>query len=155
MSTNQSIRRSVLWAAYGDALGFITEMCNESSLLHRTRGKSRITGLIPWVRKIGGEFGIYVELPTGCYSDDTQLRLATSRSIRGDGSFDVETFSKIEIPVWLSYALGAGLGTKTAAQSLKKSQIQWNSNFFKSKYAQYIEGGGNGAAMRIQPQLSI
>jgi ADP-ribosylglycohydrolase len=108
MLLKQSIRRSVLWAAYGDALGFITEMCNESSLLHRTRGKSRITGLIPWVRKVGGEFGIYVELPMGCYSDDTQLRLATSRSIRGDGSFDVETFSKIEIPVWLSYALGAG-----------------------------------------------
>jgi len=149
----QSIRRSVLWAAYGDALGFITEMCNESRLLRRTRGKSRVTELIPWFRKIGGEFGIYVELPMGCYSDDTQLRLATSRSIRGDGSFDVETFSKIEIPVWLSYALGAGVSTKLAAQSLKKSQVQWNSNFFKSKYALYTDSGGNGAAMRIQPHV--
>ena len=102
-------------------------MCNESSLLRQTKGKSRVTGLIPRVRWIGGEFGVYIELPLGRYSDDTQLRLVTSRSIRGDGSFDVETFSKIEIPVWLSYALGAGLGTKTAVQSLKKNQIQWNS----------------------------
>ena len=149
----QSIRRSVLWAAYGDALGFITELSNESSLRHRTRGKSRITGLIPWVRRIGGQFGLYVELPKGCYSDDTQLRLATSRSIRGDGSFDVETFSKIEIPVWLSYELGSGIGTKTAAQSLKKNQVQWNSNYYKSNYARYIDSGGNGAAMRIQPHV--
>lgn len=153
MSIKQSVRRSVLWAAYGDALGFITEGCNKSTLLHRSRGKSRITALIPWVRRIGGEFGVYAELPIGCYSDDTQLRLATSRSIRGDGAFDVEVFSKVELPVWLSYNLGAGLGTKTAAQSLKKSQIQWNSNFFKSKYAIYTSGGGNGAAMRIQPHV--
>jgi ADP-ribosylglycohydrolase len=153
MSLKESIRRSALWAAYGDAIGFITEMCNEASLVHRTRGKSRINGLIPWVRKIGGEFGVYVELPLGCYSDDTQLRLATSRSIRGDGSFDVETFSKIELPVWLSYDLGAGTGTKTAAQSLKKNQVQWNSNFFVSKYSVYTNGGGNGAAMRIQPHV--
>lgn len=153
MPTNPSIRRSVLWAAYGDALGFITELSNESSLLHRTKGKSQVTALIPWVRRIGGQFGVYVELPKGCYSDDTQLRLATSRSIRGDGSFDVETFSKIEIPVWLSYEFGSGIGTKTAAQSLKRNQVQWNSNFYKSKYAQYIDSGGNGAAMRIQPHV--
>lgn len=153
MPMKQSIRRSVLWAAYGDALGFITEMCNESRLVQRTGGKARVTELIPWSRRIGGEFGIYVELPMGCYSDDTQLRLATSRSIRGDGSFDVETFSKIEIPVWLSYALGAGVSTKMAAQSLKKSQVQWNSNFFRSEYAVYTHSGGNGAAMRIQPHV--
>lgn len=112
-----------------------------------------ITGLVPWTRRVGGEFGINIKLPSGCYSDDTQLRLATSRSIRGDGVFDVEIFSKVEIPVWLSYSLGAGRATKTAAESLRKQQIQWNSNFYKSKYAQYIDSGGNGAAMRIQPHI--
>lgn len=153
MIPHEAIRNSSLWAAYGDALGFITELCNESFLIKRTRGKSRVTELIPWVRRIGGQFGINVELPQGCYSDDTQLRLATSRSIRGDGIFDVETFSKVELPIWLSYALGAGTGTKTAAMSLSKRQIQWNTNFFKSTFSRYVQGGGNGTSMRIQPHV--
>lgn len=143
----------MLWSAYGDALGFITELCNKSGLEHRTRGISHITKLLRWTRRIGGQYGINVELPIGSYSDDTQLRLATSRSIRGDGSFDVQMFSKVELPVWLSYAFGAGIGTKTAAKSLRKRPIQWNSNFFRSNYSRYIQGGGNGAAMRIQPHV--
>lgn len=153
MVTKQTIRESMLWAAYGDALGFITELCSKSYLPRRTGGENRVTELIPWKRRIGGEFGVYVELPLGCYSDDTQLRLATCRSIRGDGFFDVETFSKVELSVWLSYSLGAGRGTKTSAEFLKKSQIQWNTNFYKSDYSEYINGGGNGAAMRIQPHV--
>ncbi|MBA7682236.1 hypothetical protein ES703_90585 [subsurface metagenome] len=109
--------------------------------------------MIPWKRRIGGEFGIYLKLPAGCYSDDTQLRLATCRSIRWDGFFDVETFSKVELPIWLSYSLGAGRGTKKSAEFLKNSQIRWDSNFYKSDYASYLNGGGNGAAMRIQPHV--
>ncbi len=153
MVTKQTIRESMLWAAYGDALGFITELCSKSYLPRRTGGENRVTKLIPWKRQIGGKFGVYVELPAGCYSDDTQLRLATCRSIRGDGFFDVETFSKVELPVWLSYSLGAGRGTKTAAEFLKKSQIRWDSNFYRTDYAIYVNGGGNGAAMRIQPHV--
>lgn len=143
----------MLWAAYGDALGFITELCSKSGLSRRTGGVTHVSELIPWNRRIGGKFGIQVELRKGCYSDDTQLRLATCRSIMGDGHFDIETFSKVELPVWLSYALGAGVGSKVAAESLKKNSIQWNSNFFKTTYSQYINGGGNGAAMRIQPHV--
>lgn len=158
MASKQSIRRSMLWSAYGDALGFITEMrstnmSNEGILRRRTGSAARIIHLIPWVRRVGGEFGVNVRLKAGCYSDDTQLRLSTCRSIRGDGVFDVETFSKVEIPVWTSYALGAGRGTKTAAESLRRSDTQWNSNFFKSRYADYLDSGGNGAAMRIQPHV--
>lgn len=158
MASKQSIRRSMLWSAYGDALGFITEMhstnmSNEGILRRRTGSAVRVIHLIPWVRRVGGEFGVAVRLMAGCYSDDTQLRLSTCRSIRGDGVFDVETFSKVEIPVWTSYALGAGRGTKTAAESLRRSDTQWNSNFFKSQYAYYLDSGGNGAAMRIQPHV--
>jgi ADP-ribosylglycohydrolase len=154
MSTKQSITQSMVWAAYGDALGFITELCkSKSDVQRRTGGIDRVTGLVPWVRRVGSDFGSDIELPVGCYSDDTQLRLATSRSIRGDGFFDVETFSKVELPVWLSYALGAGVGTKAAAASLKKRSVQWHSNFYKSKDVQYIDSGGNGSVMRIQPHV--
>src|SRR5262249_51229884 len=108
---------------------------------------------IPWKRRIGGKFGVDIELPAGCYSDDTQLRLATARTIRDDGKFDVEIFAKIEIPVWLSYSLGAGRGTKAAANSLCKRETNWLSNFFDDSGQVYTKGGGNGAAMRIQPHV--
>ncbi|MBB4152759.1 ADP-ribosylglycohydrolase [Sphingomonas jinjuensis] len=94
-----------------------------------------------------------VDLPAGTYSDDTQLRLAVCRSIRGDGSFDAETFAKIEVTVWPTYALGGGLGTKAAATNLGKRSVNWFSNFFEVSGQSYVKGGGNGAAMRIQPHV--
>jgi ADP-ribosylglycohydrolase len=87
------------------------------------------------------------------YSDDTQLRLAVCRCLRSDGRFDIEAFSKIELPTFPSYELGAGVGTKAAAHALGKKATRWNSNFFTSKRSRYITGGGNGAAMRIQPHV--
>ncbi|MBW2663193.1 MAG: ADP-ribosylglycohydrolase family protein [Deltaproteobacteria bacterium] len=148
----EAVKRSALWAAYGDALGYITELTDEKGLKWRA-GTTRITTTIPWKRRIGGKFGVVVELPAGCYSDDTQLRLATCRAIRGDGKFDVEAFAKVEVPVWLSYALGAGRGSKAAAVSLTRKDTAWTNNFFDNKTARYINCGGNGAAMRIQPHV--
>jgi ADP-ribosylglycohydrolase len=107
---------------------------------------------MPWTRRIGGKFGVDIQLPAGCYSDDTQLRLSTSRAIRGNGSFDVEAFSKVELPVWLGYQLGGGRGTKAAAAALARRSTTWFNNFFE-KPASYIDAGGNGAAMRIQPHV--
>jgi ADP-ribosylglycohydrolase len=144
---------SSLWAAYGDALGFTTELANSSMLKRRTGKSDPVVATVPWERQIGGRFGAIVEMPAGTYSDDTQLRLATSRAIRQDGFFDVESFAKIEMPVWLGYALGAGLGSKAAATSLGSSAITWYSNFFKTDKSKYVNGGGNGAAMRVQPHV--
>jgi ADP-ribosylglycohydrolase len=66
--------------------------------------------------------------------------------------FDVEVFSKIELPVFLSYALGAGRGTKAAAHQLSRKATRWYNPFGKDAQA-YVSGGGNGAAMRIQPHV--
>ncbi len=151
MTPRDAIVNSALWAAYGDALGFITELADPGGL--RARAKvERVTTTIPWVRRIGGQFGVRVNLPAGCYSDDTQLRLATSRSVR-PGAFDVEAFAKVELPVWLVYALGAGRGTKAAATSLVQPNRSWSTNVFATRQARYIDAGGNGAAMRIQPHV--
>jgi ADP-ribosylglycohydrolase len=92
-------------------------------------------------------------MPAGSYSDDTQLRLATCRAIRGDGFFDVESFAKIELPVWLNYALGAGRASKAAAANLSQREPSWSSNYFQAGELKYWAGGGNGAAMRIQPHV--
>lgn len=144
---------SALWAAAGDALGWMTELADPKTVSYRT-GSSQVQATVDWRRRIGGRFGVTVKLPAGTYSDDTQLRLAVSRSIRGNGQFDVEAFAKVELPVWLSYSLGAGRGTTAAANNLAKPSVTWFSNFFSSKDSRgYLDAGGNGAAMRVQPHV--
>lgn len=146
------IRNSALWAAYGDALGFITEFADAAGVKRRIH-RPEVTETVAWKRTIGGRFGAMVDLPAGCYSDDTQLRLATCRSILGDGHFDVETFAKVELTVWPAYALGGGKGTKAAAAALISPDVNWFSNFFHADEVRYLDAGGNGAAMRIQPHV--
>lgn len=149
----KAVINSALWAAAGDALGWMTELSRgEQGVKHRT-GQSRVTKTVRWKRKIGGRFGTSIPLPAGTYSDDTQLRLSISRSIRGDGLFDVEAFAKVELPVWQSYSLGAGLGSMAAAHNLSKRSVNWFSNFYSSDRQTYVKSGGNGAAMRIQPHV--
>lgn len=147
-----SIVSSSLWAASADALGWITELA-DTGMVKRRVGAPRLKRPVQWRRKIGGWSGVEVDLPEGTYSDDTQLRLAVSRGIGNGGVFDVEAFAKIELPTWLSYALGAGRGSKAAASSLGKKGVNWFSNFYSAKGLRYIDGGGNGAAMRIQPHV--
>ena len=141
------VEQSALWSAYGDALGWISELTSEAGLRRRTGG-APLQRPIRWKRRIGGRSGVTVDLPQGCYSDDSQLRLATSRSIGSDG-FDIEAFSKVELPVWLSYALGGGRSTSAAARNLKRRRVQWFDNTFRG----WTNSGGNGAAMRIQPHV--
>ncbi len=96
------LQRSALWAAYGDALRWISELTDERGLKGRTSGKL-LERPLKWTRRIGGPMGVTASLPTGCYSDDSQLRLATSRATHSDG-FNVDAFAKVELPTWLSYA---------------------------------------------------
>ncbi|WP_226093447.1 ADP-ribosylglycohydrolase family protein [Dickeya oryzae] len=143
---------SSLWAAYGDALGFISELADCSLLVKRT-GRDHLSGLIEWKRQVGGMYGPLVSIPSGAYSDDTQLRLSTSRAINQNNYFDINAFSKVELPIWSSYALGAGISSKLAAESLGKKNVTWYNNFYQSKKTSYVHSGGNGAAMRIQPHV--
>ncbi|HEX3462579.1 MAG TPA: ADP-ribosylglycohydrolase family protein [Candidatus Elarobacter sp.] len=152
MSDLNSVLGSARWAAYGDILGFITELTDAAGVKQRI-GSPRVERPVAWRRKVGGQFGVEASLPAGAYSDDTQLRLATCRAIRGDGRFDVEAFSKVELPVWSSYALGAGRGSRAAATSLTRHVYTWSTNFFEEKSTRYVDGGGNGAAMRVQPHV--
>ncbi|ACL03149.1 ADP-ribosylation/Crystallin J1 [Desulfatibacillum aliphaticivorans] len=147
-----SIKNSALWAAYGDALGFITELVDERGVFRRIN-TNRVQKTVSWRYMAGGRFGAEVELPAGCYSDDTQLRLATSRAIKRDGTFDVEAFAKIELTIWPTYSLGGGRGTKQAASNLSSQDVNWFTNFFNQRRGNYIKCGGNGGAMRIQPHI--
>jgi len=152
MDRRKQNRLSAEWAAYGDALGFITELADAKRLKYRI-GQETVERTVPWKRKVGGYRGQIFDLPAGTYSDDTQLRLSTSRAIRANGTFDVAAFAKVELPAWANYALGAGVGSKEAVANLSRTSATWYSNFFDNKKSRYINGGGNGAAMRIQPHV--
>jgi ADP-ribosylglycohydrolase len=151
-SARNPVVSSMLWSAYADALGFMSELVDRTGLAERT-GLDSVHDTVPWTYRIGGKYGTEIQLPAGMYSDDTQLRLATARAIGQGGEFNVEAFTKIELPIWLSYALGAGKGTRAAALNLTKDNIAWHSNFYNSGDVRYLESGGNGAAMRIQPHV--
>ncbi|GAB2456321.1 ADP-ribosylglycohydrolase [Conyzicola lurida] len=138
---------SILWSAWADALGFVSELVDERLFHTRTKGRP-LTDTFAWTRRVGGKFGVAIELPAGTYSDDTQLRLATSRAVSGDG-FDVEAFARIELTVWPAYALGGGRASRAAAANMTKSGATWSTNFFPG----WTKAGGNGAAMRIQPHV--
>jgi ADP-ribosylglycohydrolase len=148
-----AVRGSALWAAWGDALGFVTELAWTEETVRSRAGVSRVVEPVAWTAQVGGRFGAEVELPAGTYSDDTQLRLAVGRCIRSGGRFNVEAFSKIELPVFRAYALGAGSGTRAAATNLTRKDVGWSSNFYATDRGRYVDGGGNGAAMRIQPHV--
>lgn len=140
-------RSSMLWAAYGDALGFISELVDKKGLERRTQG-APLDRLMDWRRRVGGRGGVDVVLPAGCWSDDTQLRMAVSRSI-GNHGFDIETFARIELPVWPSYGLGGGRASKAAAKNMGLPNALWYANTFSG----WCDAGGNGAAMRVQPHV--
>ncbi len=145
---------TLLGGAIGDALGWPTAEKRHIPLKTK-HGVDKIIDYIPWESRMGGKFNSYIEkIKMGEYTDDTQLTLCTARCIRGDGSFDVEKFSKTEFPLWLDYARAAGMSSKHAANNLKKSTIEWHNNFY-SKVNEWIrdyrDSGSNGAAMRIAP----
>lgn len=138
---------SMLWAAWADALGFISELTTAEHLVRRTKGRP-LNQTMEWSRRIGGRTGVQATLPAGCYSDDTQLRLATARAI-GPRGFDIEAFSRVELTVWPNYALGGGRASRAAAAGMTRRNANWANNFFKG----WENSGGNGAAMRIQPHI--
>lgn len=141
------VSSSMLWSAWADAIGFISELTDARGLKRRTQGRD-LSGTMPWTRRIGGRFGVPVQLPAGTYSDDTQLRLASSRAISGHG-FDVEAFARIELPLWPAYALGGGNSSKAAASGMSRVSANW----FANAYSGWTQAGGNGVAMRIQPHV--
>lgn len=83
----QTVVESALWAAAGDALGWITELSYGPAGVKKRTGLTEVKQPVAWQRLIAGRNGPRVALPAGTYSDDTQLRLAVSRSIRGNGVF--------------------------------------------------------------------
>jgi len=147
---------ALVGAAVADAMGWITEFLRSRNNLAHLHGVDFIEDFVPWKKKTGGRFNTYIDyINPGEYSDDTQLSLCSARAVTSRTQFDVQYFAKIELPLWLEYARGAGATITAAARSLAKEGTRWNANFFKFKRGKhaydYRDAGANGAAMRIAP----
>jgi len=140
-----------LGAAVGDALGWPNEQNSKNVSKVNPKDKEMFQ---KWIRRDGARFwSHYEEINPGEYSDDTQLLIATARSLRYGSNWN-KYFSKIELPAWVSYERGGGGATKRAAEAWKKGKNPWSldkGNMSEAK--RYFNAGGNGVAMRILPHI--
>lgn len=143
--------------AAADALGWQTERMRTREEVERAFGVRFVDRFFAWEKRVGGRrFGHHDRIAPGDYSDDTQLTLATARSIRPGGAFDAEYFARIELPALGTYIRGGGATTKAAIRGLLRPQARWYANFFafrdfRGKVLDYRGSGANGVAMRISP----
>lgn len=151
------IAGAVLGAAIGDALGWPQEKPRLRSGIYSKGNVSSVsTGFRTWQRRSGGRFFSYEEtINAGEYSDDTQLILATIRSMKEGINWN-RAFCLEELPIWLLYERGGGQSTKAAAESWRNGIPPWreipnNSDAVK----RYFGAGGNGVAMRILPHALL
>src|SRR5687767_7442698 len=64
----EAVVSSARWAAWADAIGFITELTASREEVMRRAGVEAVAEPIAWRRRIGGRFGPTIELPPGTYS---------------------------------------------------------------------------------------
>lgn len=145
----ERIHGSMLSAAIGDALGWSQEQ-NSGRLGPPLEPLDEIK-FQPWRRRGGYRFESYEEhIKAGEYSDDTQLLIATARSILQGKQWSTILF-KQEIPLWLLYERGGGGATKRAARAWLAGTHPWKQH--QKPLQSYFNAGGNGVAMRILPHV--
>lgn len=140
----------LLASAIGDALGWP----NEQSSNKIEKNEVNLKSFISWTRRCGGRYWPYTEkIGAGNYSDDTQLLIATVRSLLRGKEWS-KYFRQVELPVWLSYERGGGGATKRAAKKWLSDVSPWDeANNSSTEIRKYYLAGGNGAAMRIAPHV--
>ena len=154
MNINEDkFKGALIFSAIGDALGWPQEF--------KRNLKEEIKEFISWDKLIGGRWwGYYDTIQKGGYSDDTQLTLSVARCINEFGDFDLERFSFLELPLWLTYQRGGGMSIKVAAKEMLKKRIEnpiFNFYYQKrgEKFVDYRDAGANGAAMRPAAELTF
>ncbi|MCL4851633.1 MAG: ADP-ribosylglycohydrolase family protein [Bryobacteraceae bacterium] len=138
---------AIIGAAVGDALGWPEE--GRATLATRKAAGSRRGEFVPWSKRAGGRFYAHEEeIGRGEYSDDTQLIVATARSLIESPDW-FRVFTEIELPLWTAYERGGGGATKRAAESWLSGRPPWDASSMDLR--RYFDAGGNGVVMRILP----
>lgn len=146
-AATERIRAAVLGAAFGDALGWPQE--GRANRVRASAGGSPRPSPVPfdWIRSVRFPPPPYEEqIKAGEYSDDTQLLIATARSVLKRESW-WNHFTSKELPGWLLYQRGGGGATIRAAQVWSRGKAPWAVGVQERQ--KYFAAGGNGVAMRI------
>lgn len=144
---SERVTSMLLGVAVGDALGWPFEMPKRV-----VSGPDAEGPFFRWRRRAGSRFWSYEEsLPPGTYSDDTQLTLATARSLLHEDWF--KHLVSRELPSWRLYERGAGRTVLRSAAAWTRGRAPWRQR--PDERQQYFGSGANGAAMRISPHLVI
>lgn len=139
---------AMLAAAYGDALGWPQE---DRSRRIKSGNELGDFGLKSWKRRAGDRYRPYEEIISkGEYSDDTQLILASARSLLRSSEW-WRWLASVELPTWILYERGGGGATKRSARALLSGAMPWSYETKSYHKADYFRAGGNGVAMRILP----
>lgn len=148
MRNVKNFKSALVCAMVGDSFGWVTEFSENPWF--KKNVELPVKGLMDWKRQTGGRWYRHSEIVhKGEYSDDTQLILATLRSLKYNNWFEYLAF--VEFPLWTLYARGAGRACKAQAETLSKGKYPWKVD--GDKLQKYFESGGDGGAMRILPHL--
>ncbi len=141
---------ALIGAAIGDALGWP----NEQNSKNIRKNRNSIRTYVEWNRRAGGKYWPHEEkICAGEYSDDTQLIIATARSLLRGRQWS-NFFRQAELPAWLKYERGGGGATKRAAQKWANNISPWDEKSNSPlEIKDYFMAGGNGVAMRILPHI--
>jgi ADP-ribosylglycohydrolase/catechol 2,3-dioxygenase-like lactoylglutathione lyase family enzyme len=141
-------RAAMLFAACGDALGWPIEP--RGRRVGGTASLKPRLEFLDWRRREGGSYAPFERrVPSGTYSDDTQLMLCVARRLTyGDDWW--EHLTRVELPLWPLYELGGGGAVRSAARAWAKGQAPWETEKEKELH-RYYDAGANGVAMRILP----
>ena len=152
---NRTVRAAgvLLAGAVGDALGWPFE--DRAARTPNPRRTVAQESFFEWRRR--AEFpsrAHFEQVRAGEYSDDTQLSLATGRSLLRAGDCWWEYFTRVELPLWLTHERGGGRQTKKAARSWMSATPPWSDSRAEVRKA-YWDAGGNGAVMRVAPHSIV
>ena len=141
---------TLLGAAVGDALGWPQEQNAANVGFQRGEKPNPQLRFRAWTRLSGGRFyPHHEEIGSGEYSDDTQLILATARSLLRGNDW-VQWLTTVELPLLSLYERGAGRAIKRASSSWLRNRSPWTTPK-RDQVTAYFNAGGNGAAMRVTP----
>lgn len=149
-SKKEKYTGALIGAAIGDALGWP----NEQNSKNIRKNRNSIRTYVEWNRRAGGKYWPHEEkICAGEYSDDTQLIIATARSLLRGRQWS-NFFRQVELPAWLKYERGGGGATKRAAQKWADNISPWDEKSNSPlEIRDYFMAGGNGVAMRIIPHI--
>jgi ADP-ribosylglycohydrolase len=147
----------MLGAAVGDALGWPQEDRSQIVGGREAREVEPRSQFRTWMRNAGTRFGRYADpVGAGEYSDDTQLMLATARSLLLGDDW-ILRLREVELPQWPLYQRGGGGAVLRASRGWANGQEPWSVATSRSRgdAVKYFDAGANGVAMRIAPHAIL